>query len=144
MRMKKTFIILAVLLSLLWSASAWAELKEGLWEMTTQVEMKGMPGVPGSMPPTTFRQCVTKNDAVPKNKDKNYECKTTLQNFVGNTINYKVECKGQDTVMQTSGTTTYTGNTMTGQSNTKFKTKGQPEMQMLSKMKGKYIGPCPK
>ncbi|HNY50811.1 MAG TPA: DUF3617 domain-containing protein [Smithella sp.] len=142
--MKKTLMIFVVLLSLIWTVSACAELKEGLWEITTQVELKGMPGVPGAMPPTAFRQCITKNDAVPKNTDKNYECKTTLQNSVGNTINYKVECKGQDTVMQTSGTTTYTGNTMAGQSNTTFKTKGQPAMQMLSKIKGKYIGPCPK
>ena len=139
--MKKTLIIFVVLLSLLWTAGAWAQLKEGLWEITTQVEMKGMPQ---SMPPTTLRQCITKSDPVPRNKDKNYDCKTTGQKINGNTVSYTVECKGKDGVMQTSGTTTYTDNSMNGATTTNFKMKGQPAMQMASKIKGKYIGACQK
>jgi hypothetical protein len=141
--MKKILIILVVLLSMLWTVGAWAQLKEGLWEMTAKVEMKGMPQ---SMPPATFRQCITNSNPVPQNKDqdKNYDCKTTAQNISGNTVSYTVECKGKDGVMQTSGTSTYTGTSMDGTSNTKFKMKGQPEMQMATKIKGKYIGACPK
>jgi hypothetical protein len=138
--MKKTFIIFVVLLSLLWAASAFAELKEGLWEISTQVEMKGLPQ---SMPPTTIRQCITKSDAVPQKKDKNYDCKTN-QKISGNTVSYTVECKGKDGVMQTSGTTTYTDTSMNGSSTTNFKMKGQPEMNMAAKIKGKYIGACTK
>lgn len=139
--MKKTLIIFVVFLSMLWSAGAFAELKEGLWEITTQVEIKGMPQ---SMPPTTIRQCITKSDPVPQNKDKNYECKTTSQKISGNTVSYNVECKGKEAVMQTSGTTTYTDNSMNGASTTNFKMKGQPQMQMANKIKGKYVGACPK
>ncbi|MBN1363904.1 MAG: DUF3617 domain-containing protein [Syntrophaceae bacterium] len=143
--MKKTLIIFAVFLSMLWTAGAFAELKEGLWEVTTQVEIKGMPQ---QMPPTTFRQCITKNDPVPQNKDqnkdKNYECKTINRKVSGNTISYTMECKGKEGETKVSGTTTYTDNSMNGTSTSNIKIKGQPEMQMTSKIRGKYIGPCPK
>ena len=139
--MKKTLILFVVLLSALWATGAWAQFKDGLWEITTQVEMKGMPQ---QMAPATMRQCITRSDPVPKNQDKNYECKTTGQKISGNTVSYTVECKGKEGVVLTTGKTAYTGSMMDGAATTSFKMKGQPEMQMNSKMKGKYIGPCPK
>lgn len=141
MKKRKMIMVFIVLLSVLWASGAWAQLKDGLWEITTQVEMKGMPH---QMPPATFRQCMTKNDPVPKNQDKNYDCKTTGQKISGNTISYTVECKGKEGDMQTTGKTTYTGSMMDGSATTQFKMKNHPEIQMTSKMKGKYIGACPK
>ena len=38
--MRKTSVIFALLLSIAWATGAFAELKEGLWEVTTQVEIK--------------------------------------------------------------------------------------------------------
>jgi len=142
--MKKILIALVVFISMLWTASAWAEFKEGLWEVTTQVEMKGMQGMPQSIPPATFRQCITKNDPVPQNKDKNLECKTVNLKTSGNTVSYTVECKGNGQEMHTTGTITYSDKSMNGTSTTSFKMKGQPEIKMTSKIRGKYIGPCTK
>jgi len=138
--MKKIFIIWAVLLSMLWTTAAWAEFKEGLWEITTQIEMKGMP----PMPPTTIRQCITRNDPVPQTNDKNYDCKIIDQKVSGSTVSYTVECKGKEGEMKTSGTSTYTGTSMKGTTTTIFKMEGQPEMQMESKTTGKYVGNCSK
>ncbi len=90
--MKKKFIIFTVLLSIVWVAVAWAQFKDGLWEMTTQVEMKGMSQ---ALPPTTFRQCITRSEPVPRNQDKNYECKTTAQKISGNTVSYSVSAKAR-------------------------------------------------
>ncbi len=142
--MKKSLIIFVVFISMLWAASALAEFKEGLWEITTQVEMKGMQGMTQSIPSTTSRQCITKSDPVPQNKDKNIECKTVNLKTSGNTISYTVECKGSGQEMHTTGTTTYSDKSMNGTSTTSFKMKGQPEIKMNSKIKGKYIGPCTK
>ncbi len=139
--MKKNIILFVVLISFAFSFSAWAQFKDGMWEMTTQVEIKGMPQ---QMPPATFRQCITKNDPVPQNQDKSYDCKTTSQKISGNTVTYTVECKGSEGVMVTNGRNTYTGSSMEGSSATRFQMQGQPEMQMAGKIKGKYIGPCPK
>jgi hypothetical protein len=66
--MKKTLIVFAVPLSILWTAGVRAEFKEGLWKITTQMEIKGMP-------PATICQCITQNDPVPQTNDKNYNCK---------------------------------------------------------------------
>ncbi len=139
--MKKTLIMVVLLLSVFWAAAAWAQLKDGMWEISTQVQIAGMKQ---QMPPTTARQCITKSDAVAKNQDKNYDCKTTSQKISGNTVSYAVSCSGKDGEMQTTGKSTYTGNTMDGSATTSFKMKGQPAMQMNSKMSGKYLGPCPK
>jgi hypothetical protein len=139
--MKKSLIVFVVLMSMLWTAGAFAELEEGLWEVTTQVEVRGMPQ---SIPPNTVRQCITKSNPVPQDKDKDYDCKTISQKISGNTVSYNMECKGKEGVMQTSGTTTYTDNFMNGASTTNFKMKGRPEMQMANKIKGKYLGSCPK
>lgn len=139
--MKTILIICTVFISLLWSAGAWADVKEGLWEITTQMSMQGMPH---AMPPTTFRQCITKADPVPRAKDENFTCKTINQKVTGNTVHYTVECKGAEGSMQTSGHMSYTDQTMTGESTTIMKMKGQPPMQMMSKVKGKFIGACGK
>lgn len=122
-----------------WATGAGAQLKDGLWEMTTQVEIKGMLH---QMPPTTFRQCLTKDDPVARQPDGKGECKTTTLKVSGNSVSYTMECKTAEGVMKTTGKHTYTGNTMEGTATTKFKMQGQPEMQMVSKMKGTYIGPC--
>jgi hypothetical protein len=139
--MKKILMMGTVFLLIIWAAVVWADLKEGLWEITTQTEIKGMPY---AMPPTTLRQCITRNDPVPQTKDKNYECKTLDQKVTGNTVTYTVECKGKEGVMKTTGKTTYTDKSMNGESKTAFKMQGQPEMQMINKIKGRYIGNCPK
>ena len=139
--MRNVLVAVVVLLSVFWAAGAWAQFKDGLWEITTQVEIKGMKQ---QMPPATFRQCITKSDPVVKNQDKNYECKTTHLNTSGNTVTYAVECKGKEGAMFSEGKNTYTGGTMEGSATTSFKMKGQPAMQTISRMKGKYIGACPK
>ena len=137
---KISVLLVAAALLLVWQALAWAELKEGMWEITTQVEMKGMPH---KMPPTTFRHCVTKSDPVPKSQPKkNFDCKTTASKIVGNTVNYTMECKGPDGTMTTTGTHTYTGTAMEGSSTTAMKMKGQQPMEMTNKITGKYKGPC--
>ncbi|HQL00008.1 MAG TPA: DUF3617 family protein [Smithellaceae bacterium] len=118
-----------------------AQIKDGLWEFTTQVQMQG---IPQPMPPATFRQCITKEDPVVKDQDKNHSCKTTRLKISGNTVSYAIDCQTPEGTMSSEGKNTYTGSTMAGEATTRFKMKGQPAMQMKSRMKGKYIGPCPK
>ena len=128
--------------AILFSASGvCAQIKDGQWEFTTQAQMKG---IPQPMPPATFRQCITKEDPVVKNQDKNHECKTTRLKISGNTVSYAIDCQTPEGAMFSEGQNTYAGSTMEGEATTSFRMKGQPAMQMKSRMKGKYIGPCPK
>ena len=138
-------VVLAVMVTLAWAAGASAEMKEGLWEITTKAEMKGMPS--NQMPASTTKQCFTKKDAVPQpeKKDPNTECKMKDQKIVGDTVTYTMECKAKDGTMVTvSGKATYKGDVFDGSSVTTIKSKEQGTMQMTSKMSGKYLGPCSK
>ena len=132
---------LTALFFLLFAFGVFAEIKEGLWEITTKAEMKG---VPVQMPATTVKQCITKDKPVPKSASDDYECKVKDYKVSGDTVTYKMECWGKDGLMITEGKTTYKGNTFDGASTTRIKTKGQPEMQLANKISGKYIGPCKK
>ena len=141
-----TWTVFAVLISMIWITGAYAQMKDGLWEITTQMEVKGMQGMPGNMPARTMRQCITKKDPVPQpeKKERGQECKMTDQRISNNTVTYAMECKGKGSVVLISGEMTYKGNIFDGSSTTNYKGKGHPEMQMMNKMSGKYIGPCPK
>jgi len=137
-------IVVIVAVGLVWVSGASAEMKEGLWEITTKAEMKGMQM---QMPANTVKQCMTKKDMVPKpdKQDKNQECTTKDMKIVGDTVTYAMECKGRDgTIVQISGKSTYKGNSFDGVSDMTMKSKDQGTMQMTSKMSGKYLGPCPK
>jgi hypothetical protein len=141
---RNVLIAVVVLFAFVWVTAGSAEIKEGLWEITTKAEIKGMAA---QMPATTTKQCITKNDVVPKpeKQEKGQECKIKDQKVSGDTVTYTVECKDKNgTVVEISGKSTYKGNVFEGTTNTTMKSKDQGAMQMTSKMSGKYIGPCPK
>ncbi len=136
-------VVTVLVVSLVWGAAASAQMKEGLWEITTKTEMKGMPT---QMPATTVRSCITKQDMVPKPaaQEKGQECKVKDQKVVGDTVTYAMECTGKDgTVVEMAGKMTYKGDIFEGTSNTTMKSGGQT-MQMSGKRSGKYVGPCTK
>jgi len=142
--MKRNIRIPLTIATLLICATiAMAEIKEGLWEITTSMEM---PGMPVKMPAATMRTCISKNDMVPKPsapKGQEQDCKMKDQNISGNTVSYSMECKGKDgSTTEMSGKMTYTGDTMEG--TTTIKIGAPTPMEMSSKMTGKYVGPCTK
>jgi hypothetical protein len=136
-------IALVIFISLAWITSASAEMKEGLWQITTKAEIKGMPM---QMPATTMKQCMTKKDMTPKaeKQPKGQECVTKDQKVSGDTVTYSMECKNTESTTVQNGKMTYKGDSFDGTTDTKIKTKGQPDMNMTSIMSGKYLGPCPK
>jgi hypothetical protein len=137
-----TVVALFTLVLVITSVSA--EVKEGLWEITTKTEIKGMSV---QMPATTTKQCFTKNDMVPKpeKQEQGQECRIIDQKISGNTVTYNLECKDKSgAIIEIFGKSTYKGNTFDGTTNTTMKSKDQGTMQMISKTSGKYAGPCPK
>jgi len=140
---RNVVIAVAVMLGLIWAAGASAEMKEGLWEITTKTEMKGMPN---QMPAMTMKQCMTKKDMAPKPMSKGEQnCKMKDQKVVGDTVTYVMECREKDgSVMESTGKMTYKGDSFDGTNNVTMKGKQGPPMQMTSRMSGKYLGPCTK
>ena len=138
---RNLMVAVAIVLGLVWVTGASAEMREGLWEITTKAEMKGMPN---QMPAMTMKQCMTKKDMTPKPMNKDQNCTMKDQKVVGDTLTYAMECKDKDgTVTQTTGKMTYKGDSFDGSNNVTMKNK-QGTMQMSSKMTGRYLGPCTK
>ena len=128
-------IIFAVVFSLLLVGTAICapNMQDGLWEITTTIDMKGLP--PAAMKPMTHTTCLTQKNAVP-DKPQKPECKMT-HNFEGNTVTWTMTCP--DTSGR--GRITYSGTTFDGYMESTT-TRGGEKGQMRSTMKGRRIGPC--
>jgi hypothetical protein len=132
--MKNGLCIVAALLFLFSAQLSFAapNMEDGLWEITTTVDMPGMPSK--SFTNTT---CLTKEKAVPQTSESG--CTITDMKTQGNTVTWTVVCR--EGMSTSKGKVTYAGTTMDGVIETMVKTGGQT-MTMKSTMKGKRIGPC--
>ncbi len=135
--MKKLMFLLAIvsLVALpLGSALAKPNLNPGKWEITTQTEMAGMPGM---IPPVTHTQCLKADVLVPQKTSK--ECKITDIKQDGDAISWKIVCSGKDGEMEGTGTVIYKGDTMSGTMDLVIKGEG---MRIKNTITGKRIGNC--
>jgi hypothetical protein len=132
--MKKGLCIVAALLFLFSAGLSFAapNMEDGLWEITTAVDMPGMPS-------KSFTQtsCLTKEKAVPQTSESGCTIKDVKTQ--GNTVTWTVVCR--EGMSTSKGKVTYAGTTMEGAIETTVKTNEQT-MTMKSTMKGKRIGPC--
>jgi len=137
---EKSFIALIALM-FIFSGNAIAggpDMKEGLWEITVHMNM---PGMPVEMPAHTFKQCITKDNAIPEDPaEKDKDCKMEYKKVTKDTVIWKVVCKDDEGKFTGEGRITYKGDTFTGE----MRLKESDGMEMTQKMKGKWIGPCPK
>ena len=130
--------IVAILFALVLPTASFANdtMREGYWEITTTMEM---PGMPMEMPPTKINHCYTKADVKDQKKiitaDNN--CTVTDLKQAGNKITWTMKCTGQN-AGDFSGETVYSGDTY--DSTMKMQTQGQ---SMNMKVKGKRLGNCP-
>jgi hypothetical protein len=92
--MKKNVIVLAVVafvaLSCI-SVFAASEMREGMWEITSSIDM---PGMPVQVPPTVVRHCYTKEDVKDPKKvvaSKNSDCTVTDMKKSGNKMTWKMQ-----------------------------------------------------
>jgi len=122
----------ALLLGLLLAAPAGAAEKGTWWEMTTEMEMVGMPF---AMPPTTFKLCQPDGDwSRPPEGKQDQNCTVKDVKRSGNSMKWKVSCTGEEP-MEGEGEMTRTADALTGRTHI---TSRQGEMNM--KMKGKKVG----
>lgn len=117
------------------SLPASAQGKDDLWEVSTRMEM---PGMPMAMPAQTHRVCTGKNqkdeDFVPKQGD----CRLVESKRVGNRFIYKMDCSGSHP-STVDGAITFGGNTYDGQMHMVM--KGTSDA-MDMKFSGKRVGDC--
>lgn len=117
-------------------ASQAVNMQDGKWEITSTLEMQGVPA--GMMKPQTFTSCLSQKDYVPKGTDQK-DCEMKSSRVDGNTVSWEVVCKDSSG----KGRITYAGSTFDGVMEMTMK-EGGKDMNAKMTMKGKHIGPCDK
>lgn len=134
--MNKHLAVMLSVLAGLSSAAVFAAPGE-YWEVTTRMEM---PGMPFAMPPTTQKVCIPKggeNDPAKTSGDK--DCKMTDVKTVGNKTTWKMRCDRDGEVMTGSGEQTTSPGGYQGKMRMSGKSGGQ-DMSMSTAFSGKRIG----
>ena len=131
-------VILCTTVSFAGAGSA-PDMKEGKWEISTTIEMEGMPVETEPMKDT---QCLTKKNFLPPLGDMGKECKTTATKIEGNTVKWTMKCNEQAGSMESVGTITYKGDKLEGTIKTTIKDPKAGKMTMVQRMIGKRIGDC--
>ena len=138
LRSPKSPVLFLALASAALPALAAPNLEEGNWEITTKMEM---PGMPFAMPPTKHNQCMTKKDFVPDQSRKGQDCKMTDQKVSGDTVSWHMVCKDRDGTTEGDGKITYKGKSYDGQMQMRMNQKGE-NMAMNMSFSGRHTGPC--
>jgi hypothetical protein len=111
--------------------------KDDLWEVTTKMEM---PGMPMAMPGQTNRVCIAKggkdDDYIPKRGT----CQMLESNRKGNKLTFKMVCATPDP-MNVTGEIVYTPTTYDGRMQMSGTMQGQ-QMDMTQTFAGKRVGDC--
>lgn len=115
-------------------AGSGPNMKDGLWEITTKVEM---PGMPMQIPAITHTQCITKENAVPNSSQPNQKCKIIENHINGDTVTWRMECDTPEGKAKAAGKITYTGDIFKG--TIKMNMQG---MEMLQQLSGHRVGEC--
>ena len=163
--MRKQMIIAATLGLLPTLALAAEEIREGRWQYTSTMQVEGMPQMqnmpkmpegmqlpPGvkmpSMGPkgmtSTFESCVTKDNPVPRDAERERQCKTTKMERHGNKVNWAATCdlRNGDTA-ESEGEGVYTNDSSQMTIKTRATHQGRP-INSTMQITGKYLGPCDK
>jgi Protein of unknown function (DUF3617) len=127
-------IVLAIATTM-FAADAKSPMKPGKWQITITMDM---PGMPMKMPPMTFVNCVTKEQAEnpqpPKTK-QNDDCKVSDYKMDGNVVTWSMKCEKQN--MTGEGRITFSSDSYEGESHMKMS-----DMEVSQKYAGKYLGEC--
>jgi hypothetical protein len=136
MRKREIIGLLAVFVSIVLFACAPAgpNMKEGLWEITTKMEI---PGMPMQFPPQTHTQCLTQTDLVPTSVEPDQDCKVVKKDIKGDTVTWVMKCKTSEGTAVLNGRITYQGETFEGVVKVE-----QGDTEITQTMSGRWIGTC--
>ena len=130
-------VVIGVLLLPATLFAAPSPMQEGLWEISTAMNM---PGMPYKIPPTKVTHCYTKEElkdnkkVVPQQKN---DCKITDMTNSGSKVTWKMVCTGKN-ASKGEGEIIYKGATAY-EGSMKMETQG---MVMTSKYKARRLGDC--
>ena len=132
---------LALTVTAFTTANADIDIQEGQWEISSKIEMSGMP-VQVNIGEQKITQCIDKQKIVPKSDKKiNKYCTVSDQQIDGNVVSWKMTCTNN---MHSEGSVTYHGDTFEGKVTSVTEVPNMGKMTAIIHMKGKRIGECNK
>ena len=137
-RMRSTLLLCAgaaMICFALSAAPASAQGKDDLWEVSTKMEM---PGMPMAMPAQTNRVCSAKNREDEEFVPRQGECRMLDSKRTGNTFTYKMECSGSHP-STVDGAITFGSNVYDGKMHMVMKGTNDAMDMTFS---GKRVGDC--
>lgn len=144
--MKTTLLLALLALAAMPALAGQNPMRPGLWEITTQMDM---PGMPYKMPPMTLKHCVTpemlaKDHGLGEQKSPpGSHCERTKMSMSGNHAEWAVSCTGK-THMTGNGTVTWDSvDSYHGESHLTMDMNGHTT-NVRQTMQGKRIGECSK
>jgi hypothetical protein len=117
------------------SLPASAQGKDDLWEVSTKMEL---PGMPMAMPAQTNRFCIGKNRKDEEFIPKQGDCRMVESKSVGNKLNYTMDCAGKEPTT-VDGAITFGNNVYDGQMRITMK---ETKVTMNMTFTGKRVGDC--
>jgi hypothetical protein len=119
--------------------SSGPDMKEGKWEITAEVSMKG---IPMRMPAMTHEQCLTKEELIPQEGQQAAQnCTISDQKTSGDTVSWNVVCKDGSMESKSDGAIIYHDETFEGTINM-IMNGGPVSISSTNTITGKYLGPC--
>lgn len=140
MRKNILFVIagVALVLGICSCSGEGPDLEEGMWEMTTEIDM---PGIPMKIPPMVSRQCLSKDNIIPKQGPADQEiCTYSSTKTKGNTVSWSVECKSPGGITKSEGAIIYRGTRFDG--TLTMSMTGAITMSGTNRISGRRIGDC--
>lgn len=116
-------------------------MQEGQWEYTVKMEMKGMPF---TIPPTVYTQCITKDDVkdakktLPRSRDKN-DCEVKDMKVLGNKTTWRMQCKDGS---KGSGEMVYQRTSFSGVMKMETMDKQRGKSSMVQHISARRVGAC--
>lgn len=144
--MKTTLLLALLALATLPAVADQSPMKPGMWEITTQMDM---PGMPYKMPPMTFKHCATpemlaKDHGLGEQKSPpGSHCERTKMNMSGNKAEWAVSCTGKTNVSGHGTLIWDSANSYHGVTHLNMDMNGHAT-DVTQTMQGKRLGECSK
>ncbi len=136
--MKKRMTLSALLLGFSQLCPAGPDVKPGLWEITSQVEMSG---IPVQVPSVTKTECITTQSLDPEQILNDQNCRFSKSDNGSNTVTWQMTCDQQGVTMTGTGVMSYSDTSFNGKFDMEMSGEAGP-VTMSTSINGHYVGAC--
>ena len=141
MKIKQIAVVTLLSLNL---SNAYAELpdiEEGLWEVSTESSVVGMPM---EIPTMTVEECFTKESMNPEKLMQQSGCQMNNLDIQATQASWDVSCQQEGMTMQGNGSLKFQKKSFSGVFNLRMSGSPSGDMNMKTKLTGRYLGVCNK